>query len=157
MSLASLFGPSAIQIAYSGQAIVGVAVSVVQYTSAAAEYKAGGSTIQTKGEKDTANLGSFLFFGLGALFLGCSLIAHTALTYTSAYKAATTPYTEPDDEPVIDEDDLDQVEDQPFLGVAGSQIPGKHSILQVAKVNWMYNVAVAYIFVVTLVSPFRKR
>src|SRR5882724_2118176 len=89
MALASVFGPSAIQLMMAGQAAVGVLVSLIQVLSAGAGIHAGGPTGD---EATSAARAAFLFFGLSTLFLVFTVASHGWLVTMPAYKMVVLPF-----------------------------------------------------------------
>jgi solute carrier family 29 (equilibrative nucleoside transporter), member 1/2/3 len=159
--LGALFGPQILQYAFTGQAAVGVIVSVVQYISLAVSlggdnFQDGTSAIQNEISKTSLSSSAFIFFGIATGYMILSLAAHALLIRMPAYLAIIKPFEQPRE--VLGEEEpsdnfLDQSENQPFLsGIIDVQFPRKGNIWEVANMNIVYNIAVAYAFVVTLVS-----
>ena len=159
VAVASLFGPEAVQAVMSGQAAVAVAVSTVQLLSAA---------VSLAGEEKTLGLGllfdsmpplegwgwtpeeasAFVFFAFSTAFLGTSVLAHSWLLRMPAYEALVVPLERKRDVGV-------RVGEREALLGSGSlgdvRETTNERIWRVAKANWAYEVALAYVFVVTLV------
>jgi len=165
VALASLFGPFAIQAIFAGQAAVGVLVSLLQFITAAASM-VGKAPIPAVGDKLPGNRGlastsAFLFFTVSTLFLGVTLVVHRWLSQLPALKEmqkvlevsrTSGLYLEADEEEdrereeVVGEDSLDETY---FPGV---QVETKKQagLWDIAKSNGLYNIAVAYVFIVSL-------
>ena len=141
MALASLFGPSAIQPVMSGQAAVGVLVSLVQVLSAGVGIHLAGPS----GDKDTsAPRAAFLFFGLSTLFLIFTITSHGWLVTMPVYKMVVLPFEAKKGITGADE------ERETLVG-SDDRLPLKQGrIRDVAKMNAEYNFAGAYVFAVTL-------
>ena len=158
IAVASLFGPGAVQAVMSGQAAVAVAVSTVQLVSAAvslAREKGG-----TPGRELSFDFPSpperhgwrpeetsaFIFFGLSTVFLGVSVLAHSLLLRMPAYEALVVPSERKRAVGVGEREALLVSE-----GLEEERETTNERIWRVAKANWAYEVALAYVFIVTLV------
>ncbi|KIJ32362.1 hypothetical protein M422DRAFT_184605 [Sphaerobolus stellatus SS14] len=150
MAVASLFGPTTIQSIMSGQAAIGVLVSLIQVLSAVASVKTGGQVVQAE-DDEAATRAAFLFFGVSTLFMVLAVILHSWLLTIPAYKVVVIPYESM-------KGVIGQAEEREGLvghsrnvsqsaSIKGSK---KNHILEVAKLNIEYNFAVAYTFIITL-------
>lgn len=146
VAIASLFGPSAMQAVMSGQAAVAVIISGVQVVSALASIRGSKpATVVTSSEPETQS--AFVFFGLSTIFLLVSVGVNAWLVSLPSYKAVTSqrsvqrPST---------------TEGTSLLATSTDDVhdlrkPEQNSVLRLAKTNTTFNVAVAYVFIVTLV------
>ncbi|KAJ1308563.1 hypothetical protein OPQ81_004262 [Rhizoctonia solani] len=157
VALAALFGPTAMQACFAGQAAVGVVVSLVQFM--------GALIADTDSPTGDAKPGpTIIFFGLSTAFVLLSLMAHTALLRTPEYTEFVQKWEagkvllveEPEGTVYVDEEEEDQDEHRRILspgdelGVEVPQVKGRVSIWEVAKINRLYNLAVGFCFAVTL-------
>ena len=140
IAVASLFGPTAIQAVMTGQAAIAIAVSGVEVLSAA-------GSISTSTESDmviTSNpeeKSAFAFFALSTVFLVFSAGAQILLTRLPLYKTLMQQFHTTTEHALASSQEITHhVESK------------KHHLLRVGKVNVIYNFAVAYVFIVTLVS-----
>lgn len=149
VAVASLFGPIALQAMMSGQAAVAVAVSGVQVASSAL-FLAGGTPESiaanaiSGGAEERA---AFFFFALSTAFLGLSALANDWLVSMPAYKALIAPL---EGKKSADTGSIDERQALTSFGRT-SNSEEKARILRIAKSNVVYEVAVAYVFMVTLV------
>jgi equilibrative nucleoside transporter 1/2/3 len=142
---AALFGPSAMQALMSGQAAVGVAVSAVQLLSAYGSVRgalpspsADGTVVVESAEDDgSAAASARAFFALSTVFLLATVGAHAWLVRLPAYASLT--------------DTSRGVREDPDEHVVSSK-DQRSQIMRVARANWVYEVAVALVFTVTLVQ-----
>lgn len=137
IAVASLFGPTALQPLISGQAAIAVAVSGVEVISAAVSLRDPNITPEVLAESDPEAKSAFIFFALSTLFYLVSAAAHIWLTRLPAYHDLTTQFSH-----AAGAQHLSDVvhEDKP------------RQLIRVAKANAIYNFAVAYVFIITLVS-----
>ncbi|KAJ7688385.1 nucleoside transporter-domain-containing protein [Mycena rosella] len=147
--IASLFGPTAVQALMSGQAAVAVAVSGVQVFSAVASVwgksREAISTYVSDGEPEERS--AFIFFGLSTIFLIVSAAAHGWLVTMPAYKTVAGSL---EHQKVIGENGSSD-ELRGLVSTGRSDLSDeKGQIIRVAKANVIFEVAVAYVFVVTL-------
>lgn len=155
VSLASLFGGYAIQAFFAGQAAIGIFVSLTQLltTYYGIKRKPNGDGEAEEGGKAVA---AALFFGIGGLFLGFTTVLYLLTTNLPAYKEVvrSAAYVVEEEEEEDEEAEEDEAgEGRHLIGVqVESQGKPELSIIEVAKLNKEYNIAVAYVFVVTLVS-----
>jgi solute carrier family 29 (equilibrative nucleoside transporter), member 1/2/3 len=134
IAIGSLFGPSAVQIIMAGQAAVAVAVSGVQVISAVASTwdarPITNAAIEQRGPEERS---AFIFFSLSTLFFLVTAVTQHHLSSVPTYKMVVHPFTISQDE-------------------GRGKLPfEKARILSVAKANILYEVAGAYVFVITLV------
>lgn len=134
----------------SGQAAVAVAVSSVQVISAAAflwgKTKESIESLLKEGSAEEQS--AFVFFALSTVFLVASAVAHAWLVRMPIYKTIAAPL-----EQHKSARDLGSPhERQALTSVGRSEFSDEKSrILRMAKTNITYHIAVAYVFVVTLV------
>lgn len=173
--LSSLFGPKAIQAVMSGQGAIGVAVSGVQMLSAIASVWStsqnpiagdGTGSILSSNWFSTYNLrlyvgiaeerSAFAFLGLATLFLASTIGLLTWLTSMPTYKAVMGPFERRQQQ--IRSSSRGRSHERQDLVSRGrsrsSVAPesGLSQLWRVAKTNIIYEVTVAYVFTVTLVS-----
>lgn len=133
----------------SGQAAVAVAVSGVQVVSAAVSVWGKPRTFQGDGTAEERS--AFAFFTLSTLFLVVSAGAHTWLVRMPVYERIAAPLERQKMKTI----GMDAHEDERLglisTGHGNSFAHGRANALRVAKLNISYEVAVAYVFVVTLV------
>ena len=149
IAIASLFGPSIIQSLMSGQAIVAVILAAVQLIGAITSLRAS-KVGPADGVAETNS--ARLFFGISASFTFVCGTANVWMTRLPSYRAVV-----PDDEPrtrrrlSISAEFL-----SPVLGGSDTRVTDSKAmwdqILRVAQRNIIYELAVAYVFVITLVS-----
>ena len=152
IAVASLFGPTAIQAIMSGQAAIGVAVSAVEVLSALASIR-GAASPEALEESEAEEKSAFLFFGLSTIFLVLSVATQIFLTRLPAYKAIMDQYTHTKDA-VTHSRHASHADDivSPIAEVQPpSRVEKKQQLIRVAKSNVIYNIAVAYVFIITLV------
>ena len=133
----------------SGQAAVAVAVSGVQVASAAASVWGKPRTFQGDGTAEERS--AFTFFALSTLFLVVSAGAHTWMVRMPVYEHIAAPLERQKNKTI----GVDAHEDERLglisTGHGNSFAHGKANALRIAKLNISYEVAVAYVFMVTLV------
>ncbi|KAG6919287.1 hypothetical protein DXG01_007419 [Tephrocybe rancida] len=148
VAVASLYGPQALQAMMSGQAAVAVAVSSVQVLSSAlfiwksTPEQIVANAIDGQAEKDSARV----FFALSAIFLVISAFAHNILVSKATYKTLVAPL----EQKFVSQ--MGTVEEQQALASIGREsfTSDKKRIIRVAKANVTFELAVAYVFIVTL-------
>lgn len=147
IAVASLFGPATVQSLMLGQAAVAVIISGVQVITAAASTwgDKGASAVATK---DAEAMSAFVFFGLSTIFLlatvGIQRWLMTLSIYQSVVRSLEVQHTR-----------VDGVADEHHSLVSGEGSKfhtDRKNILRVARANALYELAVAYVFVVTLVG-----
>lgn len=145
---ASLFGPAAVQALMSGQAAVAVVVSGTQLLSAATSlWGTPREQFYVTGDGRAEERAAFLFFGLATIFLFATTGAHAWLTTMPVYKAVMRPSE-------VDNATAEERQGLFSAGLGGGRgvIDSKSKIWRVAKANAIYEAAVAYVFIVTLVG-----
>jgi equilibrative nucleoside transporter 1/2/3 len=156
VAVASLFGPSVMQSVMSGQAAIAIAISVVQLMSATASVHTATSTAaEVARENDVAaERSARAFFALAALFLFGTVAANAWMTRLDVYKAIVHEPRAPkrswsrrlSQDLGEERAFLDEGEEGPLVAPEA-----KGRIFEVAKRNMIYEIAVAYVFLVTLV------
>ena len=152
VAVASLFGPAAVQAMLFGQAAVAVAVSGVQVISAAASVWGKSPKIQSDGSAE--ELSAFIFFMLSTLFLVASAIVHKWLVRTPVYQHVAAALEQQPKSAV----EFGQIRDDERRGLMSNEVHSKLAresrldALRVAKQNLIFEIAVALVFVVTLVG-----
>ncbi|KAF9452165.1 hypothetical protein P691DRAFT_756628 [Macrolepiota fuliginosa MF-IS2] len=147
IAVASLFGPAAVQAMMAGQAAVAVAVSGVQVMSAAASTWGKASSYTSDGSAEERS--AFIFFTLSTLFLVASAGAHAWLIDMPAYKAIAAPLEQ--QAAKAHHAALDTITPQPLVSRGRSEAgDDRRQAIRVAKANIIYEVAVAYVFLITL-------
>ncbi|KAI9509698.1 hypothetical protein F5148DRAFT_1185877, partial [Russula earlei] len=134
----------------AGQAAIGVMVSLVQLVSAAISLRLRSAQSGRTPEEVSA----FVCFAFATCLLCISLVAHSWLVRTPAYEILISPI-----EQRMRTDKLE--ERQALLSssyVARATKPKQETasarIIRVARANVIYELAVACVFIVTLVCPF---
>ena len=150
VAVASLFGPTVIQSLLSGQAVVAVILSAVQLLSAIGSLhtsQAGPGPAEGVAERKSARL----FFGISMAFLFACAAANSWMTRLPAFRAVV-----PSDEPWVRRRLSLSLSGDPRSPTLGSPQPDHKAmwdrIISVARRNIIYEIAVAYVFIVTLVS-----
>jgi equilibrative nucleoside transporter 1/2/3 len=138
----------------AGQAAVAVVVNLVQLVSAAMSlrHNVGMSVHTARTPEETS---AFVCFAVTTCFLCVSLFAHSWLVKTPAYKTLIVPIE-------LRGTVGDEREYQSLLSSSSGVTrmtkrnyeTTRERIIRVAKANIIYEIAVAYVFVVTLVRPF---
>ncbi|KAA1466077.1 hypothetical protein DENSPDRAFT_830825 [Dentipellis sp. KUC8613] len=148
VAIASLFGPTVMQAVMSGQAAVAIVVSLVQVISAGTSLHTSGGEMIMVSDGSAEEKSAWAFFGLSTLFLVACTGANVMLTRTPEYHAVVAP--------------IDESWTRRLSGELGEQRPlvspdapagfadTKKRILRIARSNVLFEVAVAYVFVVTL-------
>ena len=150
IAVASLFGPSAVQSMMSGQASVGVAVSGVQVISTLASTRGKGppSSLAASSPEESS---AFTFFLLSTLFLIFSAAAQSWLVKLPAYACLMDQYKHIN---AVSQGGVDADEHSGLVSPSRTHSQAsdrKEQIIRVTKANAIYNLAVAYVFAVTLV------
>ena len=146
VAVASLFGPAAVQAMMSGQAAVAVVVSGVQVLSAAAflwgesrESKTFDIAIAAAEERSAST-----FFALSTLFLLLCAVAHGWLARLPTYKIIAAP---------LEQHKTARSGHQSLSSTRRPEVSDeKARILQLATANITYEMAIAYVFVITIVG-----
>ena len=154
IALASLFGSSAVQAVMGGQGAVGVVVSGVQVLSAHASiWGTTPETVLTQSKDGVAEERSaFIFFALSTVFLVSNTGALAWLTAMPAYKTVVVHFEQRQKNSRTTSGESDECRGLVTGGLSGVESEGHSQIWRVAKANMLYEVAVAYVFIVTLVS-----
>jgi hypothetical protein len=140
IAVASLFGPTAIQAVMTGQAVIAIAVSGVEVLSAAGSISTS-ATGELVAASEPEEKSAFVFFALSTAFLIFSAGAQVVLTRLPIYKTLMQQFHETAERAMTASQELTRhVESK------------RHQLVRVGKANIIYNCAVAYVFVVTLVS-----
>ena len=147
IAVGSLFGPPAIQSMMAGQAVA-VVVSGVQVSSAASvvgKYRTRAYISNGSAEEQSA----FVFLALSTAFLLVCAGVHTWFIRMPVYKLVATSLESKSN----NQDDPVQEEERRELIPSGSATlqSNKANVIRVAKINIVYEVAVALVFLVTLV------
>jgi len=134
----------------SGQAAVAVAVSGVQVISAAASIWGKPRTFASDGSAEERS--AFMFFALSTLFLIASGVAHRWLIRTPAYQRVAASLEREQrktrNEDSLEDERLGLISSEP-LEVLASNV--KANAIRVGKQNLPFEIAVAYVFLTTLV------
>ncbi|KZV77161.1 hypothetical protein PENSPDRAFT_645434 [Peniophora sp. CONT] len=155
-AIGSLFGPNVLQAIMSGQAAVAIVVSAVQLLSATASVHTSGdlsAAALMQAQDDAAARSARAFFALSTLFLLATAVASVWMSRLPAYKAVVAPTEHTRSWSRRLSHDLG--EERAFLAESTDNIapPAKDTkarILDIAGRNLVYEVAVAYVFIVTL-------
>ena len=143
-AVAALFGPEAMQAMMSGQAAIAVGMSTVQVISilASESFSDAEHSKKTSHDRTVEERSACAFFALSACFLAASAFAHRTLTRMHEYRILVAP---------MESETMRERQALPMFGqeTVKDQI---HQILSVAKANIIYEIAVAYVAVVTLVG-----
>jgi len=136
----------------SGQAAVGVVVSVVQLLTTAASIRGTPTSIimvqPSVGEEAEAKA-AFIFFGISTIYMLCSTGAYVWLMKTPAYKAMIAPLEH--QRKALRRQTVTTERQGLVSGVSGSpNMEGHGHIWRVGKSNAIFNLALAYVFVITL-------
>lgn len=165
IAVASLFGPSAVQAMMAGQGAVAVVISSVQTMSAIGAVWSGSTsaTAEDTDEDDRAAAKSaFIFFGLSTVFLLACVVLQRWIMGLPVYKevarslerAGRKASTRSEERGLMSPN----LSDSQVLGHTRETSSGamfeKGRVLHVAKANIVYEIAVAYVFTVTLVGIF---
>ncbi|KAE9404472.1 hypothetical protein BT96DRAFT_964197 [Gymnopus androsaceus JB14] len=130
----------------SGQAAVAIVVSSVQVLSALASVDSSSKSISRR-DGDPEERAAFIFFGLSTIFLLFSVAAQRWLVSMPAYYAVAGTLETRKPGPELGTDD----EHRALVSSGPSQIfTEKQRIWRIAKTNVLFEVAVAYVFMVTL-------
>ncbi|KAI0254244.1 nucleoside transporter-domain-containing protein [Lactifluus subvellereus] len=146
-AVAALFGPTVIQSLMSGQGLVAVILSAVQFISATTSLHIS-EVDPTDGVAETRS--ARLFLGISTIFLFACGAANAWMTRLPSYRAVV-----PNDEPWIRRPrSLSASLSSPILGRRSAIVPDSRAmwdeILRVARRNIIYELAVTFVFTVTL-------
>lgn len=155
IAVASLFGPAAVQAMIAGQAAVAVVVSGVQVISSASSIR-GTDSGQITGDGSAEEKSAFIFFALSTIFLIASYLAQTWMIKQPVYDQVAGPLERSSQKISLGPErgharqrSLSQVS----LSRAREEIAEEYpTIKRVAKANALYEIAVALVFMTTLVS-----
>ena len=153
VAVASLFGPSAMQAVMSGQAAVAVVISGVQVLSAAASvHGSKPEAVALASSSEPEERSAFIFFGLSTVFLVVCAAVHSWLVSLPAYKSVVSQTMSRERLDVAEgtgllEESASSGDDDRHHGKSGQ----KNHVIRIAKTNTVFNFAVGYVFVVTLV------
>ncbi|KAL1743895.1 nucleoside transporter-domain-containing protein [Schizophyllum fasciatum] len=144
IAVASLFGPPAVQAMMAGQAAIAVAISTVQVISATLSVWAhkDSATVTSDGSAEARS--AFVFFSLSALYLLLVAAAHAWMVAQPEYRSVTAAL-EPSHKANGSADERRALVSSGPTGQSGSA-----QIWRVAKSNALYEIAVSYVFAVTL-------
>ena len=148
IAVASLFGPTAVQAMMSGQAAVAVAVSGVQVISSATSTI--GKPKNFAGDGSAEEKSAFFFFLLATVFLVVTYFAHEYLVRMPLYARVAGSLGE---EAKIS---LPSEGHHRSVSRARSEIEDSSNVLRVAKANINYEIAVACVFMITLVCSVNR-
>lgn len=150
VAVASLFGPTAMQSVMSGQGAVGVAISLVQAISAyTSVHRQPSSETNVTVVSEPEEQSAFMFFSISTLFLLVSAAAQAWLFRLPAYKSIVGQFNQISHEEADAGLETSSLVSHPHRT---ADIEKRRSqILRVAKTNGVYNFAVAYVFLITLV------
>ena len=145
-AVASLFGPSAVRAMVSGQAAAAVVISGVQVISAAASVL-GKPRQQVVSDGSVEERSAFIFFSLSTLFLAATVVLNRWMVQTPMYQRVTAALE------IQCSDGVNHDEIRGFMSSHGGNTKGDISAaFRIAKQNAIYEVAVAYVFLISLVS-----
>ena len=148
VGVASLFGPQAVQAMMSGQAAVAVVVSGVQVISAAVFLWRESSKVESAELFEIAiasaeERSASTFFALSTVFLILCAVAHSWLVKSPIYNTIAAP---------LELHKTTRDTNRSLTSTGRTELSDIAHILQVAKANIIYELAIAYVFVVTIVS-----
>ena len=147
IAVGSLFGPPAIQSMMAGQAAVAVVVSGVQVISSAASVVGKPRTYISDGSAEEQS--AFIFLALSTAFLIVCAGVHTWFIRMPVYKlvaASLESKSTNQDDPVREDERRELIPN-----VSATLQSNKADVIRVAKINIVYEVAVALVFLITLV------
>ena len=152
IAVGSLFGPPAIQSIMAGQAAVAVVVSGVQVISSAASVVGKPRTYISNGSAEEQS--AFVFLALSTAFLLVCAGVHTWFIRMPVYRLVAASL----ESKSRNQDDPVQEEERRELIPSGSATlqSNKANVIRVAKINIIYEVAVALVFLVTLVLSYEQ-
>ena len=148
IAVGSLFGPPAIQSMMAGQAVA-VLVSGVQVSSAASVVGKSRAYISNRSAEEQS---AFIFLALSTAFLLVSAGVHTWFISMPVYKlvaASLESKSKNQDDPLHEEERRELIPNR-----SATLQSDKADVIRVAKINIVYEVAVAYVFLVTLVLSY---
>jgi solute carrier family 29 (equilibrative nucleoside transporter), member 1/2/3 len=150
IAVGSLFGPPAIQSMMAGQAAVAVVVSGVQVISSALSVVGKPRTYISDGSAEEQS--AFIFLSLSTVFLIISAGVHTWFIRMPIYKLVVASL----ESKPKNQDDSVQEELRELIPSGSATLQSdKANVIRVAKINIVYEVAIAYVFLVTLVLSYQ--
>ncbi|EKM80431.1 hypothetical protein AGABI1DRAFT_113615 [Agaricus bisporus var. burnettii JB137-S8] len=147
IAVASLLGPATVQALMAGQAVIAVAVSGVQVVSAVASTW-GKSESSSASDGTAEERSAFFFFTLSTLFVLASAVAHHWLINTSTYKAVAAPLEQHSTK--VSHSSTDPTSESLLPRGKSEADDDWRQAVRLAKANVTYEIAVSYVFVVTL-------
>jgi equilibrative nucleoside transporter 1/2/3 len=150
IAVGSLFGSPAIQSVMAGQAACAVVVSGVQVISSAASVIGKPRTYISNGSAEEQS--AFIFLALSTAFLLVCAGVHTYFIRMPVYKivaASLESKSKNEDDPVQEDGRRELITRKP-----ATLHSIKGDVIRVAKINIVYEVAVAVVFFVTLVLSY---
>ena len=148
IAVGSLFGPPAIQSTMAGQAAVAVVVSGVQVISSAASVVGKPRTYISSGSAEEQS--AFIFLTLSTVFLLVCAGVHTWFIRMPVYKLVAASL----ESKSKNHDDTARGEERRELIPNATLQSYRADVIRVAKINIVYEVAVALVFVVSLVLSY---
>src|SRR5260370_34545175 len=132
----------------------GVFVSVIQFISVLISVKDEHQNFDIQVYEPSHSLAAAIFFGVTTVCMTAGLVAHSALQQTPSYRTVVLAF-EQGKGTIVEAQGQEETPDEndPFI----SQSVEVHTFVRVkladvARANMVYNVAVAGVFIVTLVS-----
>jgi solute carrier family 29 (equilibrative nucleoside transporter), member 1/2/3 len=156
IAVASLFGPAAVQAMIAGQAAVAVVVSGVQVISSASSVRAGVDG-EVNGDSSAEEKAAFIFFALSTIFLIASYLAHNWMIKLPIYDQVAGPLERTSQKITLGPEEGGSSHRRSISAVSLSRARAEvveeyPNVIRVAKANALYEIAVACVFMVTLVS-----
>lgn len=152
IAVGSLFGPPAIQSMMAGQAAIAVVVSGVQVISSAASVVSKPRTYISDGSAEEQS--AFIFLSLSTAFLIVSAGVHTWFIRMPVYKLVVASL---ESKPKNQDDPVQEEELRGLIPSGSTTLQSdKANVIRVAKTNIVYEVAVACVFLVTLVLSYQR-
>lgn len=155
-AVTAVLGASFLQIMISGQAAVGVAVSLVQVSSSIISLLGSPSQIASKlvVETDHTNhraeeLAARIFFGVSAIFILSVLVVYTWLTKQPYYQSIISAV-----EPRYEDGDTAERTGLIAGDRRGPPTASNSHVYQVLKQNLIFMFSIAFVFAVTLASAY---
>ncbi|KAG6330474.1 hypothetical protein ID866_8615 [Astraeus odoratus] len=153
---AALLGGSCMQATLSGQAAVGVVVSIVELIGTAisvwgtspeviAAFVADG----TVGDGQAEELAARIFFGLSVLFMALTFVAYVWLTKQPLYQL-TVGHLEPNDKESCGANDGEECSELASSGLGLPQADSLLDVLRVFRSNFSFMFSATYVYVITL-------
>jgi equilibrative nucleoside transporter 1/2/3 len=162
-AMASLFGPPALQASLNGQSALAVAMSTVQLVDTAISLSsgAGAPPFTTTATQPPEESSAFAFFALATCFLSVSFFALGLLVRTPAYQNVVSPLERKALSCTKRTGERQILLPSPLVlqGVRSTRIEQEAPvtrIMRVARANIVYELAVAYVYLITIVSSTRS-